>query len=58
MVEGIFSGVQERLSIKISDAKEAMCTSCNHSKITYVLYEIKFNLLFNTYMYICTQDPK
>lgn len=56
MVEGIFSGVQERLSIKISDAKEAMCTSCNHSKITYVLYEIKFNLLFNTY--ICTQDPK
>lgn len=27
-------GVQERLSIKISDAKEAMCTSCNHSKIT------------------------
>lgn len=56
MVEGIFSGVQERLSIKISDAKEAMCTSCNHSKTTYVLYEIKFNLLFNTY--ICTQDPK
>lgn len=39
MIEGknfFFPGVQERLSINISEAKEAMCTSCNHSKITYV----------------------
>lgn len=49
IVEGIFSGVQERLSIKISDAKEAMCTSCNHSKITYVLYENKNSIFFLTH---------
>lgn len=57
MVEGIFfSGVQERLSIKISDAKEAMCTSCNHSKITYVLYENKNSIFFLTHT--CTSVHK
>lgn len=43
-------GVQERLSINISEAKEAMCTSCNHSKITLHTNSCANNLMTNGHL--------